>query len=425
MKPAAMPVRPIHHGRNADCKLLIFLHFLLYFNHLKQKAFTPKYRSITLVTTASRWHCTQIAHEMATIVKLSSGNYRVQVRRKGQYASKTFRRKADAYAWALEAERRSDQGRAIKAPKITGFNTFGQLIDLHIVDMLEVGKPLGRSKEFALRTLRKHLGKIKLPHLSRERIIEFGRLRAKQGAGPATLSADISYIHTIISHSAAVHGVKISTEEIDLARIALRRLGLIGRSNERDRRPTQKELDRLISYFENFSRTEVPVARIIKFAVATGMRQSEICRITWEDVDIRTRCVTVRDRKDPRKKQGNHQRVPMLDLTGYDAWALLEEQRFKSASTGRVFPYNPKTVGTYYRRGRDKLGIEDLKFHDFRHEATSRLFEAGLPIEKVALVTGHKDWKMLKRYTHLDPAVVFAEYRPHNTSLTSLKPAQR
>ena len=64
----------------------------------------------------------------------------------------------------LAAERRSDQGRAIKAPKITGFNTFGELIDLHIVDMLEVGKPLGRSKEFALRTLRKHLGKIKLPH---------------------------------------------------------------------------------------------------------------------------------------------------------------------------------------------------------------------------------------------------------------------
>ncbi|MDB2438082.1 tyrosine-type recombinase/integrase [Hellea sp.] len=246
---------------------------------------------------------------MATIVKLSSGNYRVQVGRKGQYASKTFRRKADAYAWALEAERRSDQGRAIKAPKITGFNTFGQLIDLHIVDMLEVGKPLGRSKEFALRTLRKHLGKIKLPHLSRGRIISFGRQRAKAGAGPATLSADISYIHTIISHSAAVHGVKISTEEIDLARIALRRLGLIGRSNERDRRPTQIELDRLISYFENFSNTEIPVARIIKFAIATGMRQSEICRITWEDVDARTRCVTVRDRKDPRHKHGNHQRV--------------------------------------------------------------------------------------------------------------------
>lgn len=122
-------------------------------------------------------------------------------------------------------------------------------------------------------TLRRHLGKIKLPHLRRERIIEFGRERAKKGAGPAILSADISYNHAIISHSAAVHGVKISTEEIDLARIALRRLGLIGRSNDRDHRPTQKELDRLISYFENFSKTKVPIARIIKLAVATGLER--------------------------------------------------------------------------------------------------------------------------------------------------------
>lgn len=69
------------------------------------------------------------------------------------------------------------------------------------------------------------------------------------------------------------------------------------------------------------------------------------------------------------------------------------------------------------------MGIVDLRFHDFRHEATSRLFEAGLSIEKVALVTGHKDWKMLKRYTHLDPAVVFADYRPRQVSpLASVKP---
>lgn len=351
---------------------------------------------------------------MATIAKLKSGNYRVQVRRKGQYASKTFLRKADAYEWALEAERRTDLGRPILAPKITGFNTFGQLIDLHIVDMIEVEKPLGRSKEFALRTLKKHLGDIKIPHLDREKIIAFGRERAKGGAGPATLAADISYIHTIVTHSAAIHGVKISTEEVDMARVALRRLGLIGRSNERDRRPTQHELDRLVNYFENFANTSIPIARIIKFAVATAMRQSEICRITWEDIDARTKCVIVRDRKDPRHKYGNHQRVPLLDLTGYDAWELLEEQRFHSDANGRVFPYNSRTVGTIYRRGRDKLGIEDLKFHDFRHEATSRLFEAGLSIEKVALVTGHKDWKMLKRYTHLDPAIVFAPYRQNN-----------
>lgn len=360
---------------------------------------------------------------MATIVKLKSGNYRVQIRRKGQYASKTFSRKADAVSWSLEADRRTDQGTNIIAPKVSGFTTFGQLIDLHIADMIEVNKPLGRSKEFALRMLKKNLGRTKLSRLKRATILEYGQKRAKEGAGPATLAADISYIHTIIIHAAAVHGAEITTQEVDLARVALRRLGLIGRSNERDRRPTQNELDRLISYFENFSTTNIPIARIIKFAIATGMRQSEICRITWEDLDARTRCIIVRDRKDPRNKYGNHQRVPLLDLTGYDAWALLEEQKFESRATGRIFPYNNKTIGTYYRRGRDKLGIVDLRFHDFRHEATSRLFEAGLSIEKVALVTGHKDWKMLKRYTHLDPAVVFADYRPRQVSpLASVKP---
>ena len=60
-----------------------------------------------------------IAHDKATIVKLKSGNYRVQIRRKGQYASKTFSNKSDALSWSLEADRRSDQGRGIIAPKIT------------------------------------------------------------------------------------------------------------------------------------------------------------------------------------------------------------------------------------------------------------------------------------------------------------------
>ena len=306
-------IQPVHHGRHANPKLLILLYFLLYSSDLRKDQITAIYRSFTGIIARSRWHCTHSAHVMATIAKLKSGNYRVQVRRKGQYASKTFIRKADAQAWAIEAERRTDQGFVIEAPVITGFNTFGQLIDLHIVDMLEVGKPLGRSKGFALRTLKKHLGGTKVSQLDRQIIIDFGRLRAKEGAGPATLSADISYIHTIVSHAAAIHGVKISTEAVDLARIALRRLGLIGRSNERDRRPTQHELDRLVNYFENFANTDIPVARIIKFAVATGLRQSEICRIQWEDVDARTRCVIVRDRKDPRKKDGNDQRVPLID----------------------------------------------------------------------------------------------------------------
>ena len=54
------------------------------------------------------------------------------------------------------------------------------------------------------------------------------------------------------------------------------------------------------------------------------------------------------------------------------------------------------------------LKIEDLHFHDLRHEGASRLFEAGFSIQQVALVTGHRDWKMLRRYTHLKPETLHA-----------------
>jgi hypothetical protein len=74
-----------------------------------------------------------------------------------------------------------------------------------------------------------------------------------------TVGIDLGYIKTILSHAAAVHGVVVSTEPIDLARIALARLGLVGKGNERDRRPTQDELDRIVSAFEANIRQQIPV----------------------------------------------------------------------------------------------------------------------------------------------------------------------
>jgi len=85
----------------------------------------------------------------------------------------------------------------------------------------------------------------------------------------------------------------------------------------------------------------------------------------------------------------------LIDLDG--------EPSRSNSGKGRCFPYNSKSVGTAFRRGRNAINADDLRFHGLRHEATSRLFEAGLPIERVALVTGHKDWKMLRRYTNLKP----------------------
>lgn len=77
---------------------------------------------------------------MATYTKLDSGRWRVQVRRKGRYVSETFIRKDDARRWAMESECKVDRGETPTASRIARLQTFGDLIDLHIADMKEVGK---------------------------------------------------------------------------------------------------------------------------------------------------------------------------------------------------------------------------------------------------------------------------------------------
>jgi integrase len=341
---------------------------------------------------------------VATFTRLKSGSWRVQVRRKRKYVNDTFLRRKDAEEWALDVERRIDRGEPPIPRSCSGAKTFGDLVRLHRDDLQEVGKRIGRSKAASLAFLERRLGRLRLPELDRERLIQFGKERAAEGAGPVTLGIDLGYIKTILSHAAAVHGVLLSTQGIDLARIALGRLGLVGKGEERDRRPTQHELDQLIASFESNPRQQIPLGRIIRFAVATAMRQDEICRVEWVDFDADNRMLLIRDRKDPRRKNGNNQRIPLLDVSGYDACAIIKEQRGHVGSNlGRIFPYNSRSVGTAFRRQCRDFKIQDLHFHDLRHEGTSRLFEAGFSIEQVALVTGHKDWKMLRRYTHLKP----------------------
>lgn len=76
------------------------------------------------------------------------------------------------------------------------------------------------------------------------------------------------------------------------------------------------------------------MATLCAFALATSMRQDEICSIAIEDVDPDNRTVVIRDRKDPRKKDGNHQTVPLLPA----AWAILEPI-LEVRKTGPIFPY--------------------------------------------------------------------------------------
>jgi integrase len=282
---------------------------------------------------------------LATFTKLNSGSWRVQVRRKGKYVNETFLRRKDAAEWALDVERRIDRGDTTLARSSRGAKTFGDLISLHRTDLKEVGKPIGRSKAASLTLLEKRLGRLRLPDLDRARLIQFGKERAREGAGPVTLGIDLGYIKTILSHAAAVHGVTLSIEPVALARVALARLSLVGKGSERDRRPTQDELDRLIAGFGANRPQQIPVGRVIRFAVATALRLDEICRVEWNDFDPHKKTLLIRDRKDPRKKNGNSQRIPLRDVSGYNAVAIIEEQQSPNPPAPNITQFHGDSGG--------------------------------------------------------------------------------
>ena len=137
---------------------------------------------------------------------------------------------------------------------------------------------------------------------------------------------------------------------------------------------------------------------ILWFAINSARRQSEITNLLWADNDENTQTGIVRNLKHPTERE-YFRRFKYTP----EAWEIISRQ----PETGpQIFPYNPKSIGAAFTRACRVLEIEDLRFHDLRHEATSRLFEAGYSIVEVQQFTLHDSWATLNRYTHLRPESV-------------------
>lgn len=332
--------------------------------------------------------------------------WQVQVRRQGFFRSQVFDTKAAAERWARRIEREIDEGKV--EGKVAAAGTVSDLLKSYEAAIAKV-RPIGRSKYGVLAQLERGIGSVLLKALTDDVVLEHAARRRKEGAGPVTVGLELSLLGTILRSAHGLLGVRHSDEPVRRARQSLRNAGLSGKSQERDRRPTRAELEALCSHFRDNPRQRVPMGDIIEFAVATAMRREEIMRLAWSDLNDEQRVVTIRDRKDPRKKIGNHETVPLLDVTGYDAMAIIQRQRRQAPA---IFPYEPDTVTTTFARACNRLQIVDLRFHDLRHEGVSRMFEAGMTIEEVALCSGHKDWKTLRRYTHLKAEDLARRYGP-------------
>lgn len=334
---------------------------------------------------------------MASIVKIGK-RWRALVRRKGfpSYC-KTFGSKADAEAWARQIENDIDRGQTPRAAAVVGrVLTVGALIDEYR-RLRDGSRPvLDTSNEhYELKRLARELGALDATRLAPDDLVGYARSRAEDGAGPYTVNMEMSKLGTAMRYAAMALKVRVP-DVVAEARPLLSHLGLIGGGGKRERRPTEDELHHLLARLEHdFGPVYADAAR---FAVATAMRRGEIVALQHADVDRVKKLVLVRDRKDPRAKKGNDQWIPLLG----DALAIIDRQP-RTDGEGRIFPVHPQTLSKYFKAACDALGIADLHFHDLRHEGTSRLFEDGFAVQEVALVTGHKSWAHLKRYTNLRP----------------------
>ncbi|RJL51873.1 site-specific integrase, partial [Pectobacterium carotovorum] len=162
-------------------------------------------------------------------------------------------------------------------------------------------------------------------------------------------------------------------------------------SSGRVRRLTSQEERGLTRYFRG---KKPELLAIFRLAIETAMRQGEILSLQWENIDLRLGIAHL-----PLTKNGSARDVP---LSSKARLVLKEIGELGRDDTGSVFTYTSSGFKSAWRIALQSLSINDLHFHDLRHEAISRLFELGtLNVMEVAAISGHKSMNMLKRYTHL------------------------
>ncbi|MBV8664656.1 MAG: tyrosine-type recombinase/integrase [Hyphomicrobiales bacterium] len=309
--------------------------------------------------------------------------------------NRTFDRRPAAAAWlkAREAEL-AEPGALSGLSAKPRAATLSDAIDRYVS---ESRKEIGKTKAQVLDSIkRESVADIACDRITSVDIVDFAKgLSARMK--PQTVANYLSHLAAVFSIARPAWGYDLDKKAMDDAMAVTRRLGLASKSEERDRRPTLEELDKLMAHFvkrKAYRQSSTPMAPITAFAIFSTRRQEEITRILWSDLDADGSRVLVRDMKHPGDKKGNH------------VWTELPPEalrviRAMPKVADEIFPYGTDAISAAFTRSCQLLEIENLHFHDLRHDGVSRLFEMGRGIPQVAAVSGHRAWASLKRYTHL------------------------
>jgi integrase len=315
---------------------------------------------------------------MATIRKRGA-KWQVQVRRVGHRpVSRSFHVLKDAEAWARQIEVQVDRSDLPGDPKILQRITLGGLVERYR-DTVSIKKRGYSVERIVLTAFLRH--PICRKRLSEIRAEDFAAYRDERlmAIKASTLKRELAPLHNLFE--VARDEWSLPLRENPLGKVRLR-LPL----DRRERRLREGELDRLFVAAQTCRNTWI--LPVVQFALATGMRRSEILNVRWEHLDRGEPTLRI-----AHAKNGRSRKIPVTKSTLelLDSLPRLGE---------RVFPITTNAFRLAWDRLRARAGIKDSHFHDLRHEAISRFFEKGLNVPEVALISGHRDPRMLFRYTH-------------------------
>ena len=274
-------------------------------------------------------------------------------------------------------------------PKALQQVTLGQLVERYR-DTVSVKKRGSDVERIVLAAFLRHpICRKRLSEIGPEDFAAYRDERLKT-VKPSTLKRELSPLHNMFAVASDEWGLPFRENPLDKVRLKTI-------PHNRERRLKDGELDKLVIAARS-CRNRL-IGPIVLLAIETGMRRGEILNMRWEHIQRHTFALII-----PHTKNGHSRSIPLT--TG--AIEILDGVAKQEA---RVFPLSANAFRLAWERLRARAGATDLHFHDLRHEAISRFFEKGLNVPEVALISGHRDPRMLFRYTHPKPRAIADKLR--------------
>lgn len=260
------------------------------------------------------------------------------------------------------------------------------------------------------------LSDLMLCELDENSIYEFsiwrrGTSRSKPKVDSQTTHNNLATLKMLLSSLKTLFKLKIDPsfmEDRDLRRL-LSRERLTRKSQPRERRPENYELEEIYNEFktrQQSKRVKIPYTLVYLITLCTGLRENEIVNLRAEDLNYSSKFIYLRTFKNDGglEAESNWVKQPLIRGSFELLTAYLKSKGIKK---GRIFNFKAKSISAAFRRVREFLGIDDLRWHDLRREAISQLIEKEISKLIVKKVSRHKDDRTLQvNYSHPDMKAV-------------------